>query len=124
MDGAPVLFLCEHILDGVMQLILRVRLPKEVGAFSQQRFHFVGNGVAGRVEHTQSRPKRDRLEGKIAPAVDQSFQIDVGKQRVDVLRRTQDCKRLVNVAGGKCLMAPVLYQHFRDFADKNIVFDD
>ena len=98
MGRAPASFFGKHFFDGGLQLILCVGLAKEVGAFGQQRFHFVGNGVAGRVEHTQPRPKRDRLEGKIAPAVDQSFQIDVGKQRVDVLRRTQDCQRLVNVA--------------------------
>ena len=38
--------------------MLRVWLAKEVRAFDQQRFHFhlVGNGIAGRVEHTQIRP--------------------------------------------------------------------
>ena len=60
-------------LHEVLQLILRVRLTEEVRAFSQQRFHFLSHIVAGRVQHTQSRPKRDRLERKIAPAVDQSF---------------------------------------------------
>jgi hypothetical protein len=104
--------------------MLRVWLAKEVRAFDQQRFHLFGNGIAGRVEHSQIRSQRDGLLRKVAPALDQSFQVDVGKQRVDVLRRTQECKRFVDVAGGKCLMAPVLNHHIRDFADKHIVFDD
>ena len=33
-------------------------------------------------------------------------------------------ERLVDVAGGKCLMAPVLNHHFRYFADEYFVFDD
>src|SRR5450755_1964261 len=98
--------------------MLRVRLAKEVRAFDQQSFHLVGNGIAGRVEHSQIRPQRDGLKRKVAPALDQSFQIDIGKQRIDVLRRTQERKRLIDVAGGKCLMAPVLYHHLRDFANK------
>ena len=36
--------------------MVRVWLAKEVRAFDQQRFHLVGNGIAGRVEHTQIRP--------------------------------------------------------------------
>ncbi len=61
---------------------------------------------------------------KIATAMDQSFQIDIGKQRIDVLGRAQEYQRLVDIAGGKCLMTPVLNHHLRDFADKYIVFDD
>src|SRR3972149_6138161 len=46
--GASASFRREHILYGVVQLILRVRFTKKVSAFSQQRSHFFGNGVAGR----------------------------------------------------------------------------
>ena len=104
--------------------MLCVRLTKEVCAFDKQRFHFFGYGIAGRVEHTQFRPQRDGLMRKIATAMDQSFQIDIGEQRIDVLGRAQEYKRLVDIAGGKCLMTPVLNHHLRYFADKYIVFDD
>ena len=63
-----------------------IRLTKELCAFNQQRLHFVGNIIAGRVEHPQMRAKRDGLEREIAPAVDGCFEIDIGKQRIDMLR--------------------------------------
>jgi hypothetical protein len=56
--------------------------------------------------------------------MDQSFQIDIGKQRIDMLLGAKEGERLIDVAGGKCLMAPILNHHFRDFADKHVVFDD
>src|SRR5450759_4315356 len=104
--------------------MLRVWLAKEVHAFDQQSFHLVGDGIAGRVEHSQIRPQRNGLLRKVASALDQSFQIDIGKHRIDGLRRTQDRKRFVDVAGGEYLMAQVLNYHLRYFADKHIVFDD
>ena len=104
--------------------MLRVRLTKEVRAFNKQSFHFVGNGIAGRVEHTQFRPKRDGLACKFTPAKDRCFEIDIGKKCVDVLRGTQELERFVYVAGRKRAVTPVLDHHLRDFADKHIVFDD
>ena len=80
------------VFDGVLELVLRVRLAKEVRAFDKQRFHFVGNGIACRVEHAQVRPKRDGLVRKFAPAKDRRFEIDIGKKCVDVLRGTQESK--------------------------------
>src|SRR5450631_1641918 len=102
--------------------MLRVWLAKEVRAFDQLSFHLVGDGIAGRVEHSQIRPQRDGLLRKGASALDQSFQIDIGKHRIDGLRRTQDRKRFVDVAGGEYLMAQVLNYHLRYYADKHIVF--
>ena len=68
---------------------MRVRLAKEVRAFNKQSFHFVGNGIACRVEHAQIRPKLDGLVCKITPAEDRRFEIDIGKEYVDLLRGTQ-----------------------------------
>ena len=79
--------------------MLRVRLAKEVRADDEQRFHFVGEGIAGGVEHAQVRAQRDGLAREIAAAMNLRLQIDIGEQRIDVLRRTQNCKRLVDVAG-------------------------
>ena len=70
--------------------MLRVRLAKEVRAFDKQSFHFVGDEIAGRVEHAQIRPKLDGLACKITPAKDRSLEIDIGKECVDVLRGTQE----------------------------------
>ena len=68
-----------------MELVLRVRLRKEVCAFSQQSFHFVGNRISCRVEHTQFRPKLDCLVCNFTPAKDRCFEIDIGKKCVNVL---------------------------------------
>ena len=104
--------------------MLRVRLRKEVCAFNKQSSNFVAHGIACRVEHTQFRSKRNGLARKIIPAKNRCFEIDIGKKYVDMLRRTQDCKRLVYVAGRKCLMTPILNHQLRNLADKHIVFDD
>ena len=68
----------------------RVRLRKEVCAFNKQSFHFVVNRIACRVEDTQFRPKQDGLGCKITAAKDRFFEIDIGKECVDVVRRTQE----------------------------------
>jgi len=62
---------CEQLFNRVLELILRVRLRKEVCSFSNYSFHFVVDGTAGRVEHTQFWPKRDSLLRKIAAAMEQ-----------------------------------------------------
>lgn len=69
--------------------MLRVWLAKEVRAFDQQCFHLVGDVVAGRVKHAQIRSQCDGLKCKVAPAMDRCLEVDIGKKRVDVLRRTQ-----------------------------------
>jgi hypothetical protein len=68
-----------------LKLMLRVRFDQAVRAFDKQSFHFVGNGISGRVEHTQFGPKLDCLAGEIAPAKDRRLEIDIGKKCVDVL---------------------------------------
>ena len=50
--------------------MLCVQLLKEVCAFNKHRFHFIVDGVAGRVELTQTQPKLDGLVGKFIPAKD------------------------------------------------------
>jgi len=51
-----------------MELMFVVRLLKKVCTFNKQSFHFIGNGIACRVEHAQFRPKLDGLVCKITPA--------------------------------------------------------
>ena len=99
-------------------------LAKEVRAFDEQGFHLVGTVIAGRVEHTQFRPKRDGLARQVAPAKDRFLEIDIGKQRVDALGGPYEHKRFVHVARQEGLMTPVLNHHFRNFAGEHIVFDD
>ena len=70
--------------------MLGVRLKKEVCTFNKQSFHLIGNGISGRVEHTQIRPKRDGLMRKFAPAEHRCFKVDIGKQCVDVLWRAEE----------------------------------
>jgi len=53
--------------------MLHIRLTKDVGAFNKGSFHFVGNGIACRVEHTQFRPKLDGLACEFTPAKDSRF---------------------------------------------------
>src|SRR5450759_3286800 len=79
IERAALKLHCEQFFNRVLELILRVRLTKEVCAFNKQSFHFVGYGIAGRVEHTQFRPQRDGLVRKIATAEDRCFEIDIGK---------------------------------------------
>ena len=47
---------------------MRVRLLKEVRAFNKHHLHFIVDGIAGRVEHTQIQPELDGLVGKFIPA--------------------------------------------------------
>jgi hypothetical protein len=51
-----------------------------VGAFNKLSFHFVGNEIAGRVEHTQLRSKFDCLVGKFTPAKDRCLEVDIGEK--------------------------------------------
>ena len=99
-------------------------LRKEVRAVDKQGLHLVGDGIAGRVEDAQFRPKHDGLAREFTPAKDRRLEIDIGKKRVDVLRGSQERQRLVHVARRKRLVAPVLDHHLRDFADEHIVFDN
>src|SRR5665213_90006 len=78
----------EKLFNGGLELLLRIRLLKEVRAFNKRRFHFVGNGIACRVEHTQFRPKLDGLVCKLTSANERFFEMDIGEECVDVLRRT------------------------------------
>ena len=68
----------------------RVRLTKEFRAFNKQGFHFVGNKISCCVEHPQFRPKLEGLVGELTPAEDQIFQVDIGKECVDVLSGSQE----------------------------------
>src|SRR5450432_380168 len=104
--------------------MLRIRLLKEVCAFNKQRLHFIVDGIAGRVEHTQIWPELDSLMGKLIPAKDRLLEVDIGKKRVNLLRRAQERKRLVYVAGRKGIVTPVLNHHLRVVAEKHIIFDD
>jgi hypothetical protein len=52
------------------------------------------------------------------------FQIDVGKECVNVLSGSQEYKRLVSVTGRQYIVTPILNHHFRDLADKQIVLDN
>ena len=77
--GLAAIMVREHVLDGVVELMLRVGLAEEVRAVDKQSFHLVGDEIARRVEHAQIRPKLDGLPGKFTPAKDRRLQIDVGK---------------------------------------------
>ncbi len=80
----------EHSRNTAFELMLRVWLGKELRAFNKQSFHFVGNNISCRVEHAQFRPKFDGLVCKFTPAKDLIFQIDVGKECVDLLSGSQE----------------------------------
>jgi hypothetical protein len=95
-----------------------------VCSFSNYSFHFVVDETAGRVEHTQFWPKRDGLLRKIAAAMNQRSWVDICKKYIDVLRRAQEQKRLINVARRECVVTQVLNHHLRYFADKPIIFYD
>lgn len=69
-----------------LELLLRIRFNQAEGAFNKKSFHFVGNGISGRVEHTQFGPKLDCLACQIAPAKDRCLEVDVGKKCINVLR--------------------------------------
>jgi len=103
---------------------MRIRLLKEVCAFNKQRLHFIVDGIAGRVEHTQIRPELNGLVCKLIPAKDRSLEVDIGKKCINLLRGTQERKRLVYVAGQKYIVTPVLNHHVRVVADKRIIFND
>src|SRR5665647_1419845 len=62
----------EKLFNEVLELMLRIRLLKEVCAFNKQRLHFIVDGIAGRIEHTQIQPELDGLVGKFIPAKDRS----------------------------------------------------
>src|ERR1019366_1232353 len=79
---------CEQLSNGFLEMMFRVRLRKKVCAFDKQSLRFVGNGAACRVEHTQFWPKLDGPVCKFIPAKGRCFEIDVGKECVDVLMRT------------------------------------
>src|ERR1039458_416793 len=51
----------KQAINRVVELNFRVRLTKALCAFNKQSFHFVGNEIACRVEHTQIWPKLDCL---------------------------------------------------------------
>jgi len=104
--------------------MLRVWLTKAFRAFNKQSFHFVGNNISCRVEHAQFRAKLDGLVSKFTPAKDRMFQIDVGKECVNVLSGSQEYKRLFCVTGRKYIVTPILNHHFRDLADKHIVLNN
>lgn len=76
---------CEDVFKSVSKLIRRIRLGKAVHAFNKQSFYFVGNVIACRVEHAQSRPKFDRLVCKFAPTKNRCLEIDIGKECVNGL---------------------------------------
>src|SRR5665647_2771841 len=86
IDCATSKLRCEQLFNGGLELLLRIRLLQEVRALNKQSFHFVGNGIACRVEHTQFRAKLDGLLCEFIPAKDRFFEIDIGKECVDVLR--------------------------------------
>jgi hypothetical protein len=69
--------------------MLRVWLTKALHAFNKQSFHFVGNKISCRVEYAQFRPKLDGLACKFTSTNDRFFQIDVGKECVNVLIGSQ-----------------------------------
>src|SRR6266702_798203 len=73
-----------------LELILCAWLRKALRTFNKQSFHFVVDIISCRVQHAQFRPKLDGLACKITSAKDQSFQIDIGKECVDVLGGTQE----------------------------------
>jgi hypothetical protein len=75
-----------------LELKSRVRLLQEVCAVNKQRFHFIVDGIAGRVEHTQIQPELDGLVGKFIPAKDRFLEVDIGKECINLLRRTQERK--------------------------------
>jgi hypothetical protein len=104
--------------------MLCVRLLKEVCAFNKHCLHFIVDGIAGRVEHTQIQPELDGLVGKFIPAKDRPLEVDIGKKCVNLLGRTQERKRLVYVAGRNGIVTPVLDHHLRIVAEKHIIFDD
>src|SRR5471032_1303464 len=110
---------CEQAFHRVLELLFHVRLRKEVCAFNKQSFHFVGNGIACRVEHAQIRPKLDGLVCNFTSAKERCFEMDIGKKCVNVSRGTEKRKRLVYVAGQECVVPPVLDHHLRYHAEKS-----
>jgi hypothetical protein len=70
----------EKIFERVLELMWRVRLAKTVRAFNKSSFHFVGNEIACRVEHTQLRSKFDCLVCKFTPAKDRCLEVDIGEK--------------------------------------------
>jgi hypothetical protein len=67
----------------VLELIWRVGFAEAVRAFDKLGFYLVGNEIACRVEHTQSRPKLDCLVRKFTATKNRCLEIDIGKKRVN-----------------------------------------
>jgi hypothetical protein len=62
--------------------MLRIRLLKEVCA-NKHRLHFIVDGIAGRVEHTQISSELDGLVCKFIPAEDRFLEVDIGKKCIN-----------------------------------------
>ena len=61
IDSAASKLRREQSCKAFLELMLRVGLAQELRAFNKHRSHFVGDQIAGRVEHAQFRPKPDGL---------------------------------------------------------------
>src|ERR1700682_3081375 len=114
----------EQRFNRALQLKSGVRLLKEVRAVNKQRLHLIVDGIAGRIKHRQIQPELDGLLGNLTAAKHGFLEVDIGKKRINLLRRTQEQKRLVNVAGRKDIVAPASNHRLRVVAEKPIIFYD
>lgn len=108
----------------MLKLLIGVRLVKELRTSNEHSRQFAVYYIACCVEHAQFRPKFNGLMREFTSAVSQLFEIDVGKQAINMLRRMKMYERLINVAGGNNLITPLLDGHYRHFAKKSVIFDD
>jgi hypothetical protein len=115
---------CEQIFKGLSELMWRVRLAKAVRAVNKQSHYFVGNVIARRVEHAQSRPNLDCPVCKFAPTKNRRFEIDIGKSASMTCGERRSKSASSAPLAEKCGVTPILNRHLREFADERIVFDD
>ena len=88
-----------------LELIDRVGLGKEGGAFDEHGLHSVRDRVTGGVEHAQLRVPPDGFFGEVEAGLEVALQLDVREQDIDCVVGVENRQGFAGSGGRKCMMA-------------------